>query len=163
MGAMSSKQKRSVADAVAVEVRKFIAAAILFNEKVAAEVGLNATDLQCLGLLHLQGAATPGELARCASVTTGGMTVVLDRLQRAGYVSRQPNSKDRRSSIIQPVPARMRKLEHIYRSKGETLARVLWGYREQELQLLLDFFRKTNPGPDVSPRPLALSRRERGE
>jgi DNA-binding MarR family transcriptional regulator len=149
MKTMSTERKKRVVDAVVVEVRKFIAAAILFNEKVAAEVGLNGTDLQSLGLLQLEGSATPGELARFASVTTGGMTVVLDRLQRAGYITREPNPKDRRSSIIRPVRARMRKLERIYRSKGQALTRVLAGYREHELQLILDFFKKTNPRPDL--------------
>lgn len=125
-------------------MRKFIAGAILFNDKVAADVGLNATDLQTLHLLVLQGWATPGQLAEWAAVTTGGMTVVLDRLQKAGYVTREPNPEDRRSSIVRPVPASLRKLEAIYRSKGEQLASALSGYDRRELQLLLDFFQKTN-------------------
>ena len=125
-------------------VRWFIAGAILFSDNVAAAIGLNATDLQCLHLLILQGSATPGQLAKWASLTTGGMTVVLDRLEKAGYVMRERNPKDRRSLIVRPVASHIRKLEEIYRSKGVALAQVLSGFKDQELQLILDFFQKAN-------------------
>jgi MarR family transcriptional regulator, organic hydroperoxide resistance regulator len=137
-------RRRQAIEALVVEVRRFIAGAILFNESVAADLSLNASDLQCLGLLELEGAATPGELARCASLTTGGVTVLLDRLERAGYVHREPNPNDRRSSIVRPDRARLRQLERIYRAKGEALVRVLSQFNEAELRTILDFFRKVN-------------------
>ena len=141
---MSSKKQGALLMALMTEVRWFIAGAILFNDKVAQEIGLNATDLQCLHLLVLQGSATPGQLARWSSLTTGGMTVVLDRLEKAGYVKRERNPKDRRSLIVKPVLSKLRELEATYRSKGEALAGVLSGFKEKDLELILDFFRKVN-------------------
>jgi DNA-binding MarR family transcriptional regulator len=141
---MSMTEKERAIEELVIEVRRFIAGAILFNERVAADLGLNASDLQCLGLLQLQGSATPGELAKCASLTTGGVTVLLDRLERAGYVRREPNPKDRRSSVVRPDPARLRQLERIYHSKGEALVQALSKYNEHELRTILDFFRKVN-------------------
>jgi DNA-binding MarR family transcriptional regulator len=142
---MSSPKSPNVAELLEMEVRRFIAGAILFNLKVADQVGLNGTDMQCLNLLELQGSATPGELARFAMLTTGGITVVLDRLEKAGYVRREPNPQDRRSSIVRPVAsAKTRKLHALYQSKGEALRQVLSSYDEQELNLILDFFRRTN-------------------
>jgi DNA-binding MarR family transcriptional regulator len=143
---MSSAKCVKLAEALTREVRKFIAGAILFNLKVADEVGLNGTDMQCLHLLGLQGSATPGELARWAFLTTGGITVVLDRLEKAGYVRREPNPRDRRSSIVWPVPAKARKLQALYKSKGQTLARVLSGYGERDLNVILSFFSQVNSG-----------------
>jgi DNA-binding MarR family transcriptional regulator len=127
-------------------VRRMLAGAIIFNEQVADSLGLNATDLQCLNLLELQGALTPGELARCCSLTTGGVTVVLDRLEKAGYIRRQTNPRDRRSLLIRPVPARMRKLHKIYRSKSQSLASALSPYSDRELELILDFVTRTVAG-----------------
>jgi DNA-binding MarR family transcriptional regulator len=141
---MSSEKRANLSLAVSNEVRKFLAGVILFNQQVAEQVGLNATDLQCLHLLQLQGSATPGQLAAWSGLTTGGITVVLDRLERAGYARRTPNPNDRRSSIVKPVRAAMRKLEALYRSKGERLMRVLSEYTERELLLILDFFEQTN-------------------
>jgi DNA-binding MarR family transcriptional regulator len=143
---MSSPKHLKLVDSLTREVRRFIAAAMLFNLKAADEVGLNGTDMQCLNLLDLQGSAMPGELSRWAFLTTGGVTVVLDRLEKAGYIRREPNPQDRRSSIIRPIPSKARNLHSIYRSKSQELTRVLSAYNERELKLILDFFSRVNSG-----------------
>ena len=130
------------------EVRRFLASGILFNEKVAAELGLNGTDLQLLNLLELQGSATPGDLARWSSLTTGGVTVAVDRLEKAGFVKREPNPKDRRSNIIRPVPKRLLDLYLIYKSKGELVVNVLSGFNDRELKTIMNFLKKANGGSD---------------
>jgi len=130
------------------EVRRFLASGILFNEKVAAELGLNGTDLQLLNLLELQGSATPGDLARWSSLTTGGVTVAVDRLEKAGFVKREPNPKDRRSNIIRPVPKRLLDLYLIYKSKGELVVNVLAGFNDRELKTIMNFLKKANGGSD---------------
>ena len=141
---MSSPQSTKLMESLNQEVRRFIAGAILFNLKVADEVGLNGTDMQCLNLLELQGSATPGELARWAFLSTGGVTVVLDRMEKAGYIRREPNPQDRRSSIVRPVAAKLLKLQTRYRSRCQALARALSAYNELELNLILDFFTRAN-------------------
>jgi len=141
---MSSAKRAELLESLDLEVRKLIAGTILFNEKVAARVGLNSTDLQCLHLLEMQASATPGEIARFAGLTTGGVTVVLDRLESAGYIRREPNPADRRSTIIRPVAARLKKLQAIYRPQGEGLARVLAAYPDPQLRLILEFLKEVN-------------------
>ena len=143
---VSTRKSSELIESLVKEVRRFLAAGILFNEKVAAEIGLNGTDLQFLNLLDLQGSATPGELARWSGLTTGGVTVAVDRLEKAGYVRRRPNPEDRRSIIIRPVEARLRQLRAIYKSKGELLAGVLSEYDDRELRLILSFFTKAGGG-----------------
>lgn len=142
--AVSSEKRAELVEALVKEVRKFIAGAILYNEKVAASAGLNGTDLQFIHLLDLRVAATPGDLARWSGLTTGGVTVVLDRLEKAGYVKRQPNPADRRSILVQPVMARLRKLYPYYQSKSELLMGALAHRDERELSVILDFFTTAN-------------------
>jgi DNA-binding MarR family transcriptional regulator len=141
---MSSAKRADLLQKVETEVRRFIAGAILYNLKVAEEVGVNATDMQCLHVLALQGSATPTELAGWSRLTTGGVTVVLDRLERAGFIKREPNPNDRRSIIIRPILSSFSKFESHYRSKAEGLAKALSAYNESELRLILDFFMRTN-------------------
>ncbi|MGO8731272.1 MAG: MarR family winged helix-turn-helix transcriptional regulator [Terriglobia bacterium] len=141
---MSSRKCQELIESLTREVRKFIAGAVLFNLKVAEGLGVNGTDLQCLHVLELQGSATPGELARWTRLTTGGITVVLDRLEKAGYVERGLNPADRRSSIVRPVQAQLGRLRKVYRSKSEGLVDVLAEYDEEDLRLILDFFSKAN-------------------
>jgi len=147
---MSSRKRSELIEAMIQEVRRFLAAGILFNEKVAAELGLNGTDLQFLNLLELQGSATPGDLARWSGLTTGGVTVAVDRLEKAGYVKRQPNPKDRRSTIIRPVPARLLELYLIYKSKGELVVSVLSEFSDRELEVIRRFLKRTTGAEPAS-------------
>jgi MarR family transcriptional regulator, organic hydroperoxide resistance regulator len=147
---LSRPEAAALFESLALEVRRFIAGAILFNHKVAEQLGMNATDLQCLHLLLLNGSAMkPGELGRRCGLSSGGVTVVLDRLEKAGYVRREDNPDDRRSVIVRPLMGPIRKLEAIYRSKGEGLARVMARYQARELQLILDFFKTANAQSDA--------------
>jgi DNA-binding MarR family transcriptional regulator len=78
-----------------------MAHAVLFQDAVARSAGLNGTDLQAVGLLLSGGPATPGELAARTGLTAGGaITAVVDRLERAGFVSRSRDPEDRRRVLV---------------------------------------------------------------
>ena len=102
--------------------------------------------LQVLHLLQLHGPSTPRDLARWACITTGGMTVVLDRLEKDGYVKRQANPADRRSCIVHLILESLRELEGVYKSKGELLSGVIERYKDRDLRLLIEFFEWINGG-----------------
>jgi MarR family transcriptional regulator, organic hydroperoxide resistance regulator len=115
----------TVADRIVLEIRKFIAAAIFFNTQVAEKVGLSLTDMQMIHMLQLYGPATPGRLATWTGLSMGGVTVALDRLQKAGYIRREPNPADRRSLIVTLVPVRNRKLSAMYGEVESETRRLL--------------------------------------
>ncbi len=142
--AVSTSNRKELTERLARSVRQSIASAILFNQKVADDVGINLRDLQVLHLLQLHGPSTPRDLARWACVTTGGMTVVLDRLEKDGYVKREANPADRRSCIVHLIPESLRKLESVYQSKGELLADAMERYKDRDLRLLIQFFEQIN-------------------
>jgi MarR family transcriptional regulator, organic hydroperoxide resistance regulator len=54
-------------------------------------------------------AATPNcrvyDIADALSVTTGGVSKIVDSIEATGYCTRRPNPADRRSSIIELSPA----------------------------------------------------------
>jgi DNA-binding MarR family transcriptional regulator len=75
-----------------------------FDEALAAQLSLNPTDLRCLELVIETPNLTAGRLAELAGLTTGAVTGVLDRLERAGYVARRPDPADRRSVTVRPLP-----------------------------------------------------------
>lgn len=80
---------------------------IAFDDALAEHLGLNATDLRCLELVIADPGLTPSRLADSAGITSGAATGVLDRLERAGYVTRRPDPADRRSVTVMPVAARV--------------------------------------------------------
>jgi len=75
-------------DRIVFEIRKFIASAIFFNSQAAEKVGLSLTDSQMIHTLKLYGPSTPTRLAAASGLSSGGVTVALDRLERAGFIRR---------------------------------------------------------------------------
>lgn len=68
---------------------------------IAAAYGLSHRgDLETLTELDLVGPLTPSQLAEDLLLTTGGMTVRLNRLQAAGLIERQPNPQDGRGVLV---------------------------------------------------------------
>jgi DNA-binding MarR family transcriptional regulator len=100
-----SSTRRALVARNAEVMRDFMAHAVLFQDAVARSAGLNGTDLQAVGLLVAGGPATPGELAARTGLTAGGaITAVVDRLERAGFVTRSRDPQDRRRVLVSAVP-----------------------------------------------------------
>ncbi len=68
-------------------------------------LGINQTDIAALEHLITDGPLPPTELAARLSVTTAGITQVIDRLERAGHVVRERQLNDKRRVLVCPVPA----------------------------------------------------------
>lgn len=74
-------------------------------DSIAAAYGLSHRgDLETLIELDIVGPLTPSELAEDLLLTSGGMTVRLNRLQAAGLLERQPNPRDRRGVLVHLTP-----------------------------------------------------------
>lgn len=58
-------------------------------------------DLAAVEHLEADGPLTQRELGERLLLTSGGVTVLVDRLERAGWVSRQPHPTDRRSTLLE--------------------------------------------------------------
>jgi DNA-binding MarR family transcriptional regulator len=112
--------------------------AIYFHQAIAEHLGLNQTDHKCLSLLQKHGPLTAGELAERLHVTTGAVTGVIDRLEKADYVRRIKDPTDRRRLIIEPIPKKGKEISKIFRSLDEATTRALNKYTEKELEVILD-------------------------
>ena len=69
--------------------------------------GLGEGDFDVLATLRRAGAPferAPGELAEHTMVTTGGMTKRIDRLERAGLVTRRASERDGRGRVVALTP-----------------------------------------------------------
>jgi DNA-binding MarR family transcriptional regulator len=76
-----------------------------FDHLAAQRLGVNPTDLLCLNVIERRGGLTAGELAGEAGLTSGAITGVIDRLERAGYAARERHPGDRRRVTIAVTPA----------------------------------------------------------
>ncbi|MEV0534880.1 MarR family winged helix-turn-helix transcriptional regulator [Kitasatospora sp. NPDC050463] len=84
----------------------------LLGHGFAAVGGLHATDVQApLAVMRAapdrtggQGGITPGRLGEELALTSGAVTAVLDRLERAGHVRRTRDAADRRQVLVRYLP-----------------------------------------------------------
>lgn len=80
--------------------RRFSTAIVLFHHGVAERAGLGASDHKCLEILRERGAMTGSELACATGLTTGAITGVVARLERRGFLTREPDPHDARKQIL---------------------------------------------------------------
>src|SRR3954451_17699839 len=85
-------------------MRGFQAAVDEVDEQVARRAKINRTDLRCLDVLTRGEPMPAGALAELTGLTTGGTTVVLDRLESAGFVRRVRDPDDRRRVLVKATP-----------------------------------------------------------
>jgi DNA-binding MarR family transcriptional regulator len=85
---------------LALQVRALIVASDAYRTAFARSAGLGLSDAAALGHLLHNGAQTPGQIAARVQMTPGATTAMLDRLDAAGYLTRHPNPRDRRSALI---------------------------------------------------------------
>lgn len=78
-------------------------AVIAFHEALARRSGMSAVERKVFSLLAMEGSATPSHIAKESGLTTGAITGIVDRLERAGLAKREPNPNDRRSLIVKPL------------------------------------------------------------
>jgi DNA-binding MarR family transcriptional regulator len=128
------------ADRIVLEIRKFIAAAIFFNAQTAEKVSLGLTDMQTIHMLQLYGPSTPSRLAAATGLSSGGVTVALDRLEKAGYIRRQPNPADRRSLLITLIPSSLAKIAGLYEEVEAETRRLLATLPRRDLDAVIRFF-----------------------
>jgi DNA-binding MarR family transcriptional regulator len=64
---------------------------------------------------------------------------MLDCLEKAGLVKRQPNPKDRRSIFVKVNARKLQKINSFYSGINQRLEAFLWGRSEAEIQSVITF------------------------
>src|SRR5690349_6128631 len=82
--------------------RELSARTVLFHQAVAERLGIGSTDHKCLDIAARASTDQPltaGQLAELTGLTTGAITGVLDRLEKAGFIRREKHPHDRRQVV----------------------------------------------------------------
>jgi DNA-binding MarR family transcriptional regulator len=67
---------------------------------MARMLGMSEKEAAAILLLARRGSLTPGQLGTQLSLTSGGVTALVQRLERAGHIERRPHPIDRRSVVL---------------------------------------------------------------
>ena len=92
--------RRRLTNTVKDSMRDLSAQLTLLNQQVSAGLDLREGDLGCLNLISRHGPLSPTALARLSRLHPATMTGVLDRLERAGWITRDRDPADRRAVLV---------------------------------------------------------------
>lgn len=120
---------------------------------VYRKYGLGEGDFDVLATLRRAGAPferAPGELAEHTMVTTGAMTKRVDRLERAGLVSRRTSESDARGRVVALTPQGRQLIDRAFSEHMANERRLLAALTEDEaarLESLLVKWLAATEGP----------------
>lgn len=143
---MMSNRKRThdLAEEIAGQLmRRNSTAAVLFHQAVAERLGLAPADHKCLDLLRERGTMTGSDLAAITGLTSGAITGVVTRLERAGYLRRAPDAHDGRKQILHPVKERLRNIGAIFDPIRNDVCAVLANFDRHQLTAIVEFLTRS--------------------
>ncbi|MFM9368703.1 MarR family transcriptional regulator [Streptomyces sp. Da 82-17] len=142
---MSRAERESRLGALEQELRNLTTSSVFFHQAVADQLKMSVLDLNCLNALVTQGPMTAGRLTEVNGVTTGAITGVVDRLEKAGFVRRDRDPNDRRRVIVTPLPNLEAQIFPLFAGLSEALSELAEKYSDEELAVIVDFVRAAGP------------------
>jgi DNA-binding MarR family transcriptional regulator len=105
--------------------------------------GLNATDLQALVAVmdaeFLGDPLTPGRLGEQLTLSSGSVTALVDRLERAGHIRRDRDTADRRKILLRYADRGAALAVQFFQPLGARSDSVLAGFTDDELEVVHRF------------------------
>jgi DNA-binding MarR family transcriptional regulator len=117
----------------------------MFHEAVGRLMGLSAVERKGIDVLRRLGPVTAGTIGEHTGLTTGAVTGLMDRLEKAGYVRRERDPRDRRKVLVRLLPN-----EHMdallaaaFGPFGDDMAKIAARYGQAELRVIADWIAVT--------------------
>src|SRR5258708_20061817 len=88
---MTERKKDDLKQQVIRGTREYGIGSVLFRHVIGEMLGVNATDMECLGVIFFKGVATPSELAQYTGLSSGATTAMLHRLGKSELIAHPPN------------------------------------------------------------------------
>ena len=156
MGA-ARKSKDALAEEIVGQLaRRHSTAVVLFHHAVAERLGLGPTDHKCLDLLRDRGAMAGSDLGAITGLTSGAITGVVARLERAGYLHREPDPHDGRKQILH-LALKPAHIQDVINPLRGDVAALLENFDSHQLTAIAEFLARTT---DLVYRHAALLRAE---
>ncbi len=141
----ASQKKSKLADDLVTAFRASGNQDAAFENLAAERLGVSRSDLHCLNAIENAGGLSAGELAATVGLTSGAVTGVVDRLERAGFARRVADPGDRRRVEIEVTPEFYARADVIWGPLAAEWAEVLSsGFTAAELARITQFLRLTS-------------------
>jgi len=110
----------------------------MLDDAAAAHLGINSTDGRAVDVIDQHGRISAGDLARELRLSTGAVTTLVDRLERAGYARRVRDEEDRRRVLIEVTPVVHELSRQIYGAPEDAVS-FASAFSDEELDVLHRF------------------------
>jgi len=114
--------------------------AVVYSGVVADRLGISSKDLECLDVIVLKGRVTAGELATATGLTTGAITGLIDRLEKAGLARRERDEQDRRKVFVRALPRVETDVMPLYASLQARMQKLMAELSDKDIERLLTFY-----------------------
>ena len=115
-------------------MREGSALGILYGSTVARILGISSGDLECLDFVANHQPVTAGALAGETGLTTGAITGVIDRLEKAGFVQRVRPESDRRKVLVSTTEAFLQRVVPLFEPMQRLQASVIQRCHDEQLR-----------------------------
>lgn len=140
------KSKQELIEELSQTIQRSGTLTVLHTNAVADRVGLSATEFESMDLITRCQPISAGKLALKCGLTTGAITGIVDRLEKAGFVRRKSDPRDRRRVLLEPIkdPEKNKQIHELYQPISEAFEKFVSEYTEEQLQFLVDTHNKMN-------------------
>ena len=115
----------------------------LLDASVAELFGIGRSDLRAMELVSRGGPATCSRLASGLNVTTGSVTALIDRMERAGYFVRRSDPTDRRKVLVDLTTGGRERERRVFEPLARNSIAMLQEYSDADLAMIRDFLHKS--------------------
>jgi len=115
----------------------------LLNRRVGARLGLSDVDFGALNVIEDHGPLSPSALAARCGLHPATTTGVVDRLESAGWVTRERDPVDRRGVLVRVDPRRRGDVGRLYAGMSKSMREILAGCDGDELLAIEHFLERT--------------------
>ena len=123
------------------------------DSRAASRLGINRTDLHLIDNLRTSGPMTASQLARAVGLTSGGLSIALERLERLGYVRRSQHPDDRRSVLIELTEALAPLEAELFGPLSQQTRKLLGTYTRDQLETIKHYLEHTAEITSAAARP----------
>jgi DNA-binding MarR family transcriptional regulator len=120
-------------------VREMGVVMTVLNLRAGEQVGLRDVEMKALDVLMRDGAMSAKALGQRLGMHPATMTGILDKLEKAGWVTRERDPDDRRVVLIQPVRERVGEIVRLFAGMNAMAAQMLDRYDTPQLETIADF------------------------
>jgi DNA-binding MarR family transcriptional regulator len=132
-------------ESLLLETRVLYEAIYRFDAIAAAELGIHLSDLRCVNALE-KGPLGAGAIGERLGLTSGSVTALIGRLEKAGFVVKTRSVDDARQIEVQLQPSFYQQADAIYARLGQSLAMQFDGLNKAEIEQAIAVINRLTAG-----------------